>query len=241
MVRSSHVTSDRSADGLPSEQAERGALRRLGLFLFGVMPSDTWRAPVGVWIALAISAALLLLSRAIQHWGFRPNGVDATALATAASLGSTVLLALVTVGSALVRARRLMSPPASATMRLEPKGIAWVGLYANDLAGLAGFYEHKLGLRLIEHDDGCYIFDAGAGALFEMWGKGHASTQRKTTHEQSMVIGFLVERLEPALASLAERGVAPDTEIGSHLGTRWIYFTDPEGNRFELKDNQGGE
>jgi hypothetical protein len=39
-----------------------------------------------------------------------------------------------------------------------------------------------------------------------MWGKGHASPQRKTAHEQSMVIGFLVERLEPAVASLKENG-----------------------------------
>ncbi len=122
---------------------------------------------------------------------------------------------------------------------LNPKGIAWVGLYANDLKHLASFYQDKLGLRLIENDESCWIFDAGAGALFEMWGHGHASPRRKTTQEQSMVVGFLVERLEPVIASLSVRGVLADTEIDSYLGTRWIYYTDPEGNRFELKDGNG--
>ncbi len=122
---------------------------------------------------------------------------------------------------------------------LNPKGIAWVGLYANDLQQLASFYQDKLGLRLIEHDESCYIFDVGAGALFEIWGNGHASPQRKTTHEQSMVIGFLVECIEPAIASLKEKGVSPDTEICGYLGTRWVYYSDSEGNRFELKDSNG--
>jgi catechol-2,3-dioxygenase len=122
---------------------------------------------------------------------------------------------------------------------LNSKGIAWAGFYANNLKQLANFYQEKLRLRLIEHDDSCYIFNAGAGSLFEIWGNGYASSQRKTAHEQSMVIGFLVERLEPVVASLRERGVTPDTEIGSHLGSRWVYYTDPEGNRFEFKDSNG--
>ncbi len=74
--------------------------------------------------------------------------------------------------------------------------------------------------------------------MFEIWAKGHASPHRKTPREQSMLIGFRVERLEPVVASLRDKGLHPDTEIDSYLGTRWIYYTDPEGNRFELKDEQ---
>jgi [ribosomal protein S5]-alanine N-acetyltransferase len=120
----------------------------------------------------------------------------------------------------------------------NPKGFAWVGLFAQDIDLLAQFYENVLGLRLIEGDERCKIFDAGNGALFEIWGRGMARS-RKTPLEQSMIVGILVEQLEPVVAGLRARGLKSDTEIDSYLGTRWIYFTDPEGNRFELKDTKG--
>jgi predicted enzyme related to lactoylglutathione lyase len=122
---------------------------------------------------------------------------------------------------------------------LNPAGVAWVGLYAKHLPTLADFYERVVGFRVVERDDQCCVFDVGAGALFEIWGKGFASSSRKTTQEQSVLVGFLVERLEPAVESLRGRGLHPDTKIESYLGTRWIHYTDPEGNRFEVKDHHG--
>ena len=122
---------------------------------------------------------------------------------------------------------------------LDPKGVAWVGLFAANLPMLAAYYEHKVGLRVVEQADGCCIFDAGSDTFFEIWGKGFASPTRKGAHEQSMLIGFLVDRLEPIVEMLKVRGLEPDTAIDSYLGTRWIYFTDPEGNRFSLKDRRG--
>jgi catechol 2,3-dioxygenase-like lactoylglutathione lyase family enzyme len=120
-----------------------------------------------------------------------------------------------------------------------PKGIAWVGLYTQDLPALADFYEHKLGLRVIERTEKFCILDAGAGTHFEIWANGLAVPGRKSPHEQSMIIGFLVDQLEPVVAEFKTRGLHADTEISSYLGTRWIYYTDPEGNRFEIKDNKG--
>lgn len=121
----------------------------------------------------------------------------------------------------------------------KPTGVAWVGLYAAHLPRLVDFYENQVGFRVLERDGHCCIFDAGAGALFEVWGKGFASSLRKTTREQSVLVGFMVERLEPVVEELRTRGLQADTEIDSYLGTRWIYYTDPEGNRFELKDRHG--
>jgi predicted enzyme related to lactoylglutathione lyase len=122
---------------------------------------------------------------------------------------------------------------------LNPQGIAWVGLFASDLPKLVSFYEKTLGLRVIEQDKQSCIFDAGAGALFELWGKGYASSTRKTPREQSMLVGLLVDRLEPVVEALKARGLQSDTAIESYLGTRWIHYSDPEGNRFELKDTNG--
>lgn len=120
-----------------------------------------------------------------------------------------------------------------------PSGIAWVGLYAEELPGLVDYYSNKVGFRVVEQDEQCCILDAGGGALFEIWGKGKAATQPKSTGEQSVLVGFQVEQLEPVVQELRTRGVRPDTEIDSYLGTRWVYYTDPEGNRFELKDGHG--
>ena len=122
---------------------------------------------------------------------------------------------------------------------LNPIGIAWVGLYAEHLPTLAHFYEKIVGFRTIERDEQCCILDAGAGALFELWGKGFASNATKTKREQPVLVGFQVECLEPVVAELRSRGLEPQTQIDSYLCTRWIYYADPEGNRFELKDRHG--
>lgn len=121
---------------------------------------------------------------------------------------------------------------------LTPKGIAWVGLYAEDIERLGSYYAAVVGLDLIEGDGSYKIFSAGGGALFEIRSRGSAR-ERKTPSEQSMVVGFLVDQLEPAVQMLKERGLAADTSIESYLGTRRIYCTDPEGNRFDLKDSRG--
>jgi [ribosomal protein S5]-alanine N-acetyltransferase len=122
---------------------------------------------------------------------------------------------------------------------LQPKGIAWVGLFAMNQPALVRFYRDVVGLRVLEGDDDCCIFDAGGGALFEVWGRGTASVSRKSPQEQSMLVGFLVDDLDTAVAALQAKGLAADSKIDSYLGTRWVYYTDPEGNRFELKDAKG--
>ena len=50
---------------------------------------------------------------------------------------------------------------------------------------------------------------------------------------------LISDSLEPVVEQLGVRGLLPDTKIESYMGTRWVYFTDPEGNRFEIKDNRG--
>jgi predicted enzyme related to lactoylglutathione lyase len=122
---------------------------------------------------------------------------------------------------------------------LCPKGIAHAGLKAQDLVSLSAYYEDRVGLTLVERHDGCHIFDIGGGALFEIWSGGTSSPNRKSASQQSVRVCFLVERLEPSIENLRARGVAPMGEIGSYLGTRWVHYTDPEGNAFGLVDSSG--
>ena len=122
---------------------------------------------------------------------------------------------------------------------LNPLGIAWVGLFAANQPHLVAFYRDIFGLRVVESGNGYCIFDAGQDAHFEVWGEGYSQTVRKSPREQSMIVGFMVERLEPVIEALRLKGLISDTNIESHLGTRWIYYTDPERNRFVLKDKLG--
>jgi predicted enzyme related to lactoylglutathione lyase len=122
---------------------------------------------------------------------------------------------------------------------LNPRGFAHAGLLAENLPVLAAFYENDVGLRLLERNEGSCIFDAGQNALFEIWSGGSSSPSRKSSERQSVRICFSVERLEPSIQDLRTRGVAPISEIGNYLGTRWVHYVDPEGNAFGLVDLHG--
>jgi predicted enzyme related to lactoylglutathione lyase len=119
---------------------------------------------------------------------------------------------------------------------VQPIGIAWVGLFAESLPRLVAFYSGIVGLRLVDSDERFAIFDTGGGALFEIWDGGISASGRKSSNQQSVLVGFLVPSLEAAVEELRSRGLAPESEIEGYLGTRWVHYVDPEGNRFELKD-----
>jgi predicted enzyme related to lactoylglutathione lyase len=115
-------------------------------------------------------------------------------------------------------------------------GIAWAGLYAADLTALVSFYVEKVGLRIVEKGDRYYMLDVGGGTVFELWANGARVLHRKTPAEQSVVIAFAVRSLDSAMEDLSNRGLQPDSEVGTYGNSRWVYYSDPEGNRFELKE-----
>jgi predicted enzyme related to lactoylglutathione lyase len=115
-------------------------------------------------------------------------------------------------------------------------GISWAGLYAADLTALVSFYVEKVGLRIVENGDGYCMLDVGGGAVFELWADGARALRRKTPAEQSVIIAFAVLSLESAMKDLSNRGLQPDSEVGTYGNSRWVYYSDPEGNRFELKE-----
>lgn len=120
------------------------------------------------------------------------------------------------------------------------QGISWAGLYASDLPALADFYQRVLGLPIVSLGEGFCLLDAGGGATFELWANGVSAPPRKSPSEQSVIVAFAVPSLEAAISTLSRRGLKPDTDIGSFGDSRWIYYTDPEGNRFELKETIPG-
>ncbi len=122
---------------------------------------------------------------------------------------------------------------------MQSLAISWVGLFAEDVKNLSDFYQQALGLALKSYCDDCAIMQTENGDCFEIFDGGKASGQRKTAEQQSMVLAFEVEDIHTAIERMQSMGYKADSELGQHGGHRWIYYLDPEGNRFEIK--QSGE
>jgi len=119
---------------------------------------------------------------------------------------------------------------------MEVKGIIWAGLYVEDLAKAVFFYRDAVGLKLLRQGEGWAHFAAGGRDIFEVFSGGAAHPVEKAADRQSLSIGFQVDDLAAAMTEMQGRGVVFNGEVGEWKGSRWIYFTDPEGNRLEIKE-----
>ena len=110
---------------------------------------------------------------------------------------------------------------------------SWVGVVCDDLEGQRRFYENVLGMRVVGEGEDWIHFDLGTGPEFELI--------RRSTEPQydgaRYQVGFAVRDIEVTRRELISRGVTPISEIIGNKGHgRWAYFTDLEGNVFEIKE-----
>jgi len=113
-------------------------------------------------------------------------------------------------------------------------GFVWIGLFVEDLEASVAFYRDILSLRVLGKGDDWAHFDAGGGALFELFSGGKAAAQPKTTAQQPLVVGLRVKDFDVAMVELQAKGIR-FTETGEFENTRWAHFSDPEGNQLEIK------
>jgi predicted enzyme related to lactoylglutathione lyase len=115
------------------------------------------------------------------------------------------------------------------------KAHAMATIPAEDLARATGFYQDKLGLKLVETPNpGVAIFEAGAGTQIMIY-------QRERTKAEHTAITFAVEDVEAAVDDLIGRGVRFEQYdfgdfktdargIADMGGAKLAWLTDTEGN-----------
>jgi predicted enzyme related to lactoylglutathione lyase len=107
----------------------------------------------------------------------------------------------------------------------------WIGVVADDLEGLAAFYE-SLGVPRSEGDAESIQLDF-QGRTFEILQRSDEPQYDRRRFQ----VGFDVADIEAAREALIAAGAEPISDI---LGgdNRWAYFRDPEGNVFEITQRQ---
>jgi predicted enzyme related to lactoylglutathione lyase len=112
-------------------------------------------------------------------------------------------------------------------MRLGAVDHVW--FWVSDMERAVAFYRDALGLPMrMRHEDTWAEFEAG-GIRIGLHGAGEGPSP----HGGTAV--FLVDDLDLARASLAERGVAFEDHLGEVPGyARYASFADPDGNSMQL-------
>ena len=115
--------------------------------------------------------------------------------------------------------------------------IAFAG--ATDLSRARGFYEHTLGLRVVEQNDLACVFDANGTML-------RITAVSKVANPGHTVLGWRVADLEEIVHALTLKGVeftrydGMDQDLSGIWttpgGDKVAWFTDPDGNTISLTE-----
>ena len=147
-------------------------------------------------------------------------------------------LTTITAGLALGSAAELTSAgekPKGGGVLAVADVIAFVG--TTDPARARGFYQDRLGLRLISEEPQALVFDAGGTML-------RVSTAREVPPARYTVLGWKVRDIGAAIDALVLKGVSFERFPGfnqdergvwtSPDGARVAWFKDPDGNMLSL-------
>ena len=110
--------------------------------------------------------------------------------------------------------------------------VVYLFLYVKDLAVSRDFYEHALGLRVIEEDSDSVKYDAGEIILCLNKADAYGITL-STPPDHSTDIVFLVDDIDGMRAALEERGVVFSGTSRYEVGAIADFY-DPDGHWFTL-------
>jgi catechol 2,3-dioxygenase-like lactoylglutathione lyase family enzyme len=120
-------------------------------------------------------------------------------------------------------------------MTIAPGWPSWIGVVADDLDRQRWFYREILGFTELAEGPDWIQFDLGETRLLELVQRSSKPQYDKARYQ----VGYAVEDIEAARERLIASGVQPISELegDASAGGRWCYFSDAEGNVFELKEH----
>lgn len=110
---------------------------------------------------------------------------------------------------------------------MEIVGLGWLGTRTPHAPALVHFYSTVLGLPLVHHEPGFWLFTLPDGHNVEVFA---ADRPGKDHFDTGPVTGFEVRDLPAAVAELRAAGV----ELLGEPGPTWQHFRGPDGNVYEL-------
>jgi len=127
------------------------------------------------------------------------------------------------------------------------EGLAHVGLYVNDVQRSVGFYEDKLGFKLIHEavnkipeGDVLVRFIQHKSCIIELVQLPYEIKREDGWFDH---ISLAVKDLDEIMKELAEKGI--EFETGSYMeaphvfppkGSKWVFFRGPDGEHIELNE-----
>ena len=120
---------------------------------------------------------------------------------------------------------------------MEIVALGWLGTRTRKAQELADFYERVLGLPLVLHEPGFWVFKLPSGYNVEVFDAGNPG---KDHFDTGPVAGFLVEDVAAAAEELRAAGVQVllTSEV-DEWGNAWVHFRAPDGNIYEFTQDPG--
>jgi uncharacterized glyoxalase superfamily protein PhnB len=111
----------------------------------------------------------------------------------------------------------------------------WLGFYVKDWKQMTAFMRDTLGLKVRSEDNDSTLFVTANGFQIEIFdAKQHADAEAMQARQNHIMVGFNVTDLEKTVAELKERGVDFDMDVQTRPWGKFVYFSDPELNQWQL-------
>jgi predicted enzyme related to lactoylglutathione lyase len=117
---------------------------------------------------------------------------------------------------------------------MNVKGLAWLGIPADDHASIARFFVETLGLDVAFDEANTTELAAENNDRVQVFGPGHHYFELYRSHGAKIVPLFEVDDLDSAWAALTTSGAEILGDVESDGMWTWLTFKDPGGNLHSL-------
>ena len=111
----------------------------------------------------------------------------------------------------------------------------WLGFYAKDWPKMVGFMRDTLGMKVRSEDQDSTLLVTANGFQIEVFdAKQHPDAETLMKNHNHLMIGFNVTDLNATVEELKKKGVTFDMEVQTRPWGKFVYFSDPEQNQWQL-------